>query len=180
MIQSIAVFCGSKSGRLTEFTTTAQQLATELVKLNIRVIYGGGNKGLMGVIANTVLNQGGKITGIIPTLLKDKEHMQTDILDMRVVPDMHTRKKMMYEACDAAVVLSGGYGTLDELFEMITWNQLQIHHKKILLLNIDGFYDALVMHLNKIEAFGFDHADWRNYILVFDQVTDMVNWIRAL
>ena len=148
--QSIAVFCGSKTGNNILFAAHATQLGYLLAEKNITLIYGGGNKGLMASVANGVLEKGGKVIGIIPLVLTEWEHQHEGITELIVVETMHVRKRMLYEKCDAAVVLPGGYGTLDELFEMLTWNQLSIHDKPIYILNTDGFYDALLAHINKM------------------------------
>jgi uncharacterized protein (TIGR00730 family) len=150
--KSIAVFCGSKTGENILFAEQATDLGYLLAEKNITLVYGGGNKGLMAAVANAVLLKGGKVTGIIPQVLTEWEHQHEGITELIVVESMHVRKRMLYEKCDAAVVLPGGYGTLDELFEMLTWNQLSIHNKPIFILNTDGFYDALLLHINKMLA----------------------------
>ncbi len=151
-IQSIAVFCGSKTGVNTLFVEHARQLGHLLAEKNITLIYGGGNKGIMGAIANAVLEKQGKVIGIIPKLLTEWEHQHAGLTELLEVADMHTRKRLLYEKCDAAIILPGGYGTLDELFEILTWNQLNIHDKKIIILNSAGFYDNLILHLEAMEA----------------------------
>ena len=123
-IRSIAVFCGSKSGNNPLFEEHAKQLGHLLAGKKITLIYGGGNKGIMGAVSNAVLQKGGKVVGIIPSILKDREHHHEGVTELIVVEDMHTRKKMLYERCDAAIVLPGGYGTMDEFFEMLTWNSV--------------------------------------------------------
>jgi uncharacterized protein (TIGR00730 family) len=166
-ITSLAVFCGSKSGNNPLFENHAKQLGYILAKKNITLIYGGGNKGIMGAIANAVLKKGGKVTGIIPQLLTDREHSHHGITELIVVEDMHVRKKMLYEKCDAAIILPGGFGTLDELFEMLTWNQLSIHNKEIFILNSAGFYDNLLAHAKAMQAenFLYDSFEDRTTIL---------------
>lgn len=167
MIQALAVFCGSKSGNNPRFEAQAIALGQLLSRRQIRLIYGGGNKGLMGAVANAVLESGGEVTGIIPKILTEWEHQHEGITELLVVADMHTRKKMLYEKCDAAIILPGGFGTLDELFEMLTWNQLNIHNKKIFVLNTDGFYDAMLGHLRIMqnEGFLYDRVDDRIVVL---------------
>ncbi|MGG9961033.1 TIGR00730 family Rossman fold protein [Ferruginibacter sp. SUN106] len=154
-ITSVAVFCGSKSGNNPLFENHATQLGHILAEKNIRLIYGGGNKGIMGAVANAVLEKEGKVTGIIPQLLTDREHSHQGITELIVVEDMHVRKKMLYEKCDAAIILAGGFGTLDELFEMLTWNQLSIHSKEIFILNTAGFYDHLIAHAKTMQQENF-------------------------
>lgn len=154
-IRSIAVFCGSNSGRDSLFISQTARLGHLLAEKNITLVYGGGKKGLMGAIADAVLDAGGKARGIIPRALTEWEQEHKGLTELVVVPDMHTRKKMMYEWSDAAVILPGGFGTMDELFEMLTWNQLKIHDKKIFILNTSGFYDALIAYLRTAEREGF-------------------------
>ena len=153
--QSMAVFCGSKTGNNILFATHATQLGYLLAEKNITLIYGGGNKGLMASVANAVLEKGGRVIGIIPQVLTEWEHQHEGITELIIVESMHVRKRMLYEKCDAAIILPGGYGTLDELFEMLTWNQLSIHDKHIYILNTDDFYDGLLIHINKMLNEGF-------------------------
>ncbi len=154
-IKSIAVFCGSKTGNNPLFISHAKQLGYLLAEKNITLIYGGGNKGIMGEVANAVLEKNGKVIGIIPKLLTEWEHQHHGISELHEVADMHTRKRMLYEKCDAAIILPGGYGTMDELFEILTWNQLNIHDKKIIIMNSGGFYDHLILHLEAMESENF-------------------------
>ncbi|HTQ28649.1 MAG TPA: TIGR00730 family Rossman fold protein [Puia sp.] len=154
-IESVVVFCGSKAGVNPLFAQHAQELGKLIALLKLRLVYGGGNKGLMGILADSMLAHGGQIMGIIPELLIEWEHQHPGLTELAIVPDMHTRKKMMYDRADAAIVLPGGFGTLDELFEMITWNQLKIHDKKIYVLNSDGFYNHLLKHLQQLQREGF-------------------------
>ena len=154
-ITSLAVFCGSKSGNNPLYIKEATQLGYLLAQNNIRLIYGGGNSGIMGAVANAMLEKNGKITGIIPQLLTEWEHQHEGITELIVVDNMHTRKRMLYELCDSALILPGGFGTLDEFFEMLTWNQLNIHNKKIFILNCGGFYDHLIAHHKMMEQENF-------------------------
>ncbi len=154
-IKSLAVFCGSKSGNNPLFELHAKEVGYILANKNITLIYGGGNKGIMGAVANAVLEKQGKVTGIIPQLLTDREHSHQGITELIVVEDMHIRKKMLYEKCDAAIILPGGFGTLDELFEMLTWNQLSIHNKQIFILNTAGFYNHLLAHAKAMQQENF-------------------------
>jgi uncharacterized protein (TIGR00730 family) len=162
-IRSVAVFCGSKNGNDPLFARHATELAKYIGILKLKLIYGGGSKGLMGLMADTALAEGVDVMGIIPEFLTQWEHHHKGLTQLAIVPDMHTRKKMMYERCDAAIILPGGFGTLDEFFELLTWNQLKIHNKKIYILNSAGFYDHLLRHLNQLEKEGFlyDRVDDR-------------------
>lgn len=163
MIRSLAVFCGSKSGANPLFEVQATELGHIMAVHGIELIYGGGNKGIMGAVANAVLEKGGRVTGIIPQLLLEWEHAHDGLTELIVVEDMHIRKKLLYEKCDAAIILPGGFGTLDELYEMLTWNQLNIHSKEIYILNTAGFYDALIQHMHKMqdEQFLYDKVEDR-------------------
>src|SRR6201996_8269448 len=150
-IRSVAIFCGSKNGHNPLYVQHTIEVGKYLGLLKLKVIYGGGSTGLMGLIADTALEQGLDVMGIIPERLIEWERHHKGLTQLAIVPDMHTRKKMMYERSDAAIILPGGFGTLDELFEMLTWNQLKIHNKKIYVLNTDGFYDHLQLHLRQLE-----------------------------
>ncbi len=154
-ITSLAVFCGSKVGNNPLFCEHAKRLGHMLAQKNITLIYGGSDKGIMGAVANAVLEKNGKVIGIIPKILTEWEHQHLGITELHEVKDMHSRKQMLYEKCDAALILAGGYGTMDELFEMLTWNQLNIHDKKIIILNTSGFYDHLILHLKAMEEQNF-------------------------
>ncbi len=172
-IRSLAVFCGSKTGGNPLFEDHAMQLGYLLAKKNTTLIYGGGNKGIMGAIANAVLEKNGTVIGIIPQLLTDREHSHHGITELIVVEDMHIRKKMMYEKCDAAIILPGGFGTLDELFEMLTWNQLNIHDKKIFILNSAGFYNHLLAHATTMQEEGFLYNGLEERITVLSSPQEM-------
>lgn len=157
--KSIAVFCGSKPGNNAMFASHASLLGYMLAEKNIVLIYGGGNKGMMGAVANAVLEKQGQVIGIIPEVLLGWEQQHEGLSELIIVDDMHIRKRKMYEKCDAAIILPGGFGTLDELFEMLTWNQLSIHNKPIYILNTDGFYDALLQHVRKMLDENFLYAN---------------------
>ena len=165
-VKSITVFCGSKSGFNPLYEQHAEALGKLLAAKEITLIYGGGNKGLMGAVANASMLQGGKVIGIIPEILLEWEAQHTGITELLVVADMHVRKKRLYELCDAAIILPGGNGTLDELFEMLTWNTLNIHNKKIILLNSAGFYDHLIAHITTMSAEGFLYENWKERLIV--------------
>lgn len=168
MIRSIAVFCGSRPGNDPIYEQHAKDLGRLLCLHNIRLVYGGGNTGLMGAIADAVLKCDGEVIGVIPERLSAVERQHTTLTKLHIVNDMHTRKKMMYELCDAAIILPGGHGTLDEFFEMVTWNALSIHSKKIILLNTAGYYNHLIAHINTMQVSGFLHSDWREMLSVFE------------
>lgn len=177
MIKSIAVFCGSQKGKHELFSIHAEQLGKLLAEKNIRLIYGGGNIGLMGLVANGCLDSGGEVVGVIPHILAKMERSHTGITELLVVEDMHIRKKKMYELCDAAIILPGGYGTLDELFEMITWNNLSIHDKRIFILNSDGFYDHLLKHIDEMHNSGFLYENPAGNITVITDPPQLADYL---
>ncbi len=176
-ICSVAVFCGSKSGNNPLFEAHTKQLGCLLAEKNISVIYGGGNKGLMGAIANATLEKKGKVIGIIPKMLSDLEHQHDGLTELTIVDSMHVRKQMLYEKCDAAIILPGGYGTMDEVFEMLTWNQLSIHDKKIFFMNSGGFYDHLIAHIHNMqnEDFLYGHPDEKMTVLL--EPSDLLKYL---
>jgi uncharacterized protein (TIGR00730 family) len=176
-VKNLAVFCGSKSGNDPLFSAETMILGNYLSAQEITLVYGGGNKGLMGCIADAVMNGGGKVIGVIPEVLLEWEHAHQGITDLRVVADMHSRKKLLYELCDAAVVLPGGNGTLDELFEMLTWNTLKIHSKKIFLLNCNHYYDHLVAHMEKMYAEGFLYEEWKERLIVCSSAAEIISFL---
>ena len=165
-IQTVAVFCGSKDGLDPQFLQEATTFGNLLGTAGMSLVYGGGNKGLMGAVASGAMAAGVKVIGVIPELLIAWEHQHEGITELHVVSDMHVRKKMMYELCDAALILPGGNGTLDELFEMLTWNTLKIHDKKIILLNCNGFYDHLIAHMRTMQAQGFLYENIEHRLMV--------------
>jgi uncharacterized protein (TIGR00730 family) len=176
-IESVVVFCGSKTGQNPLFMKHAAELGKLIALLNLRLVYGGGNKGLMAAIANSVLQHGGTVMGVIPKILTEWEHQHDGLTELIVVPDMHTRKKMMYEMCDAAIILPGGFGTLDEMFEMLTWNTLKIHDKKIYVLNSDGFYNHLKLHLIHLQKEGFLYEAMEERLIFCDTPVELFNKI---
>ena len=165
-IKALTVFCGSKSGKNPSFLLAATALGKLLAQENIDLVYGGGNKGLMGAVANGCLDQGGRVIGIMPKLLLEWEAQHTGLSELVITENMHDRKKILYEKGDAGLVLPGGMGTLDELFEMLTWNNLKIHNKKVFILNIDGYYDALIQLLENMDTNGFMYDNWKDRIIV--------------
>lgn len=165
-IQTVAVFCGSKDGLDPQFLQEATAFGNLLGAAGMNLVYGGGNKGLMGAVANGAMGAGVKVIGVIPEILIAWEHQHEGITELHVVSDMHVRKKMMYELCDAALIMPGGNGTLDELFEMLTWNTLKIHDKKIILLNCNGFYDNLMAHMRRMQVQGFLYENIEHRLMV--------------
>jgi uncharacterized protein (TIGR00730 family) len=176
-INSLAVFCGSKNGNNPVYSEHAKELGKLLAKKNITLIYGGGSTGIMGAVADAMMDNGGKVIGIITKKLVDWEHQHQGITDLSIVDDMHIRKQRMYDLCDAAVILPGGVGTLDEFFEMVTWNQLSIHDKKIYIINSDNFFDFLLKHIQQMEKQGFLYESVLERITVLDKPEQLLQYI---
>ena len=154
-LHNICVYCGSGSGKSPVYAEAARALGVEMAKAGIRLVYGGGAVGLMGILAKSVLDNGGNVTGIIPEFLQEREVMLDSVQDLIVTQDMHERKRKMFDAAQAFVALPGGIGTLEEVVEMLTWAQLGQHKKPILLANIDGFWDPLARLFDHMEDEAF-------------------------
>lgn len=154
-IKRVCVFCGSSSGNNGNYAEQTKALGKRLTEHDIELVYGGGSVGLMNVIANTVLTYGGKAHGVIPDHLMQWEVGHTNLTALHVTDSMHERKAMMAELSDAFIALPGGYGTLEELMEAITWLQLKIHAKPVILYNIDGYYDKLIDFIEHATNSGF-------------------------
>lgn len=165
-LRSICVYCGSNTGSDPQYREVAESLGQAMADAGVRLVYGGGSVGLMGILARSVLAHGGKVTGIIPQFLKDREVMLKDVSELLVTADMHERKRIMFERSEAFVALPGGIGTLEEVVEMMTWAQLEQHEKPILVANINGFWDPLIAQFQRMtddkflhKAFLGDHVD---------------------
>ena len=167
-LRRLAVFCGSNSGTQPIFAETARTLGRHMLERGIGLVYGGGNVGLMGILADTLLEGGGEVLGVIPRTLVEREVAHHGITELTVVETMHERKQLMYDQADAIVAMPGGIGTLDELFEAFTWNQLGYLSEPCGLLNVGGYYDPLVAMLGNMVDNGFLKADTRDFLLVDD------------
>ena len=178
-IKTVCVYCGSGPGTNPRFVEAAQGLGKIFADNNIRLVYGGGSVGLMGAIAKSVLDHGGAVTGIIPDFLRARENALTKVQEMIVTPDMHERKRLMFERSDAFVALPGGVGTLEELVEMLTWQQLGRHAKPILLANIDGFWEPLMALLAHMRTAQFIRPNLEVDVLKAERVEDILPRLRA-
>ena len=147
-MRRVCVFCGSNAGARSEYAEAARALAAVLVERKLGIVYGGGNVGLMGVLADAALERGGEVTGVIPRTLVDKEVAHRGVTELRIVETMHERKALMNDLSDAFIALPGGFGTLDEFFEVLTWSQLGFHGKPCALLNVGGYYDRMLAMLD--------------------------------
>lgn len=173
-LTSLGVFCGSQAGSDPVYGAAAATLGRALAAHHASLVFGGGRVGLMGILADTVLAAGGKIVGVIPTFLKDKELAHPGATEMLVVPDMHTRKKVMFERSDAFCILPGGVGTMDEMFEIITWRQLHLHNKPIVVVNVAGYWDPLVDLLDRMIGEGFAHRGHEALVTVVARAEDVI------
>ncbi|WP_421723102.1 TIGR00730 family Rossman fold protein [Bauldia sp.] len=159
-LRSVCVYCGSNTGLSPAFAEAAETLGRNIAAAELRLVYGGGSIGLMGIVAKTVLAHGGHVTGVIPQFLKDREVMLREVTDLVVTRDMHERKRAMFDRSDAFVALPGGIGTLEEVVEVMTWAQLERHEKPILFVNINGFWDPLIGQFDQMTTDGFLHKDF--------------------
>ncbi|MGE0116991.1 MAG: TIGR00730 family Rossman fold protein [Dongiaceae bacterium] len=177
-IGSVCVYCGSSKGTGHLYAAVARELGRELAAHRIRLIYGGGGIGLMAEVADAVMAAGGEVVGVIPELLQKREKGHRGITELRVVASMHARKNMMFELADAFVVLPGGFGTLDEAFEMLTWRQLEMHDKPILFVNMDGYWDPLDRLVEHFIREGFVQESCRGLFTMVAGVADVVPTLR--
>src|SRR4030081_1755752 len=178
-IKTVCVYCGSGPGSSPRFVEAAQALGKAFAENNIRLVYGGGSVGLMGAVAKSVLDHGGSVTGIIPDFLRARENSLSRVQEMIVTPDMHERKRLMFERSDAFVALPGGVGTLEELVEQLTWQQLGRHSKPVLLANIDNFWEPLLVLLTHMRATEFIRPSLNIDVLKAEQVEDILPRLRA-
>jgi uncharacterized protein (TIGR00730 family) len=178
-IRTVCVYCGSSPGTDPAFMDAARRLGALMAADGVGLIYGGGARGLMGQVANSVLDHGGHVTGIIPEFLESKEHTLKRAQEVIITPNMHVRKQTMFDRADAFVALPGGIGTLEELVEQLTWAQLGRHQKPILILNINGFWDPLCALLDHMRRLAFIHNDMAVNLLVADEAEDVLPKLRA-
>src|SRR5258706_2711297 len=178
-IKTVCVYCGSGPGTNPRFIESAIALGKVLAENNIRLVYGGGSIGLMGAVATSVLDHGGSVTGIIPDFLTSRENALARVQELIVTPDMHERKRLMFERSDAFVALPGGIGTLEELVEQLTWQQLGRHSKPVLLANIDSFWEPLLALLSHMRATEFIRPTLAVEILKAERVEDILPRLRA-
>ena len=178
-IKTVCVYCGSGPGTNPRFMESAKALGKALAEGGIRLVYGGGSVGMMGAVATSVLDHGGMVTGILPGFLTAKENALKRVQEMIVTPDMHERKRLMFEHSDAFVALPGGIGTLEELVEQLTWQQLGRHSKPVLLANIDGFWEPLLALLAHMRATQFIRPTLSIDILKAERVEDILPRLQA-
>ena len=173
-MRRICVYCGSSPGARPVYAEAAASLADVLVRHGLELVYGGANMGIMGIIANAVLERGGRVHGVIPQMLVEKEMAHPGLTELHIVSSMHARKTMMAALSDAFVAMPGGFGTLEEIIEIVTWGQLHFHDKPCGLLNTDGFFDALLNWLDHASEEGFLRPENRDMLLVDSEAGGLV------
>ncbi|WP_418502069.1 TIGR00730 family Rossman fold protein [Flagellimonas sp.] len=174
----ITVFCGSSAGTDDHYMEQAKALGTTLAREGIDVVYGGANVGLMGALADGALEANGKVIGVLPDFLRSKEIAHQGLKELIIVETMHQRKTKMNDLCDGVIALPGGFGTLEEFFEMLTWGQLGLHQKPIGILNTNGFYDPLLALMQRMVDDGFLKESNRAMVLVSASITDLLEQMR--
>lgn len=177
-MKSICVYCGSNAGSKVIYSERAAALGDRIAKEGLRLIYGGGNVGLMGVVANAVLEAGGQVTGVIPKQLADWEVAHRGLTELEIVGSMHERKARMFDLADGFVTLPGGFGTMEEIFEMLTWRQLGIGNKPCAFLDVDGFYAPLIGMIDRMVEERFLHAEQRTDLWHGEDIAGMLQWMR--
>lgn len=178
-LQRLCVFCGSKVGTDPRYRATAVELGQLLARGGIGLVYGGGSIGLMGVLADAVLAEGGEVIGVIPESLATEELLHPGVTDMHVVASMHARKALMAELSDAFVAMPGGFGTFEEFFEVVTWSQLKLHHKLTGLLNVGGYYDPLVRLVDHAVQEGFIKPKHRSLLVIEERPDALLSRLAA-
>lgn len=176
-MKSICVYCGSNAGLRPAYAERAKALGTRIAKEKLALVYGGGNVGLMGIVADAVLEAGGEVVGVIPQQLVDLEVAHRGVTKLEIVGSMHERKARMFELSDAFVALPGGFGTMDEMFEMLTWRQLGLGEKPCAFLDVDDFYDPLLAMIDRMVAERFLHPDQRADLWHGDDIDGLFSWL---
>jgi uncharacterized protein (TIGR00730 family) len=178
-LRSVCVYCGSNAGSRPLYAERAAALGTRLAREGLALVYGGGNVGLMGIVADAALAAGGEVVGVIPEQLVNWEVAHRGVTRLEVVANMHERKARMFDLSGAFVALPGGFGTMDEMFEMLTWHQLGLGDKPCAFLDVDGFYAPLVAMMDRMVSERFLHADQRNDLWHGEDIDAMIGWMRA-
>jgi uncharacterized protein (TIGR00730 family) len=178
-MKRITVYCGSNTGSNEMFKVKAYELGKALAHDGIELVYGGAKVGLMGAVANGVLNNGGKAIGVLPRFLARKELLHDDLTELILVDTMHERKAKMVELSDGFIALPGGFGTLDELFEVLTWGQLSLHHHPVALLNTDEYYNGLLDFVETMIRNGFVKEEYRDMLLVSSDIETLLEMMKT-
>lgn len=174
------MFCGSASGKSPIYVEAARALGEMMAKNHVALVYGGATIGVMGALADSVLTHGGAVIGVMPKVLVDYEIAHKKLTELHVVEDMHSRKKMMYDRSDAFLTLPGGMGTLDEMFEILTWSQLKLHNKSCFVYNLNGFYDSLLEYLRHSHSEGFIRPEHLKLLTEIKQEAELLALLKSL
>lgn len=177
-MKSICIYCGSNAGNKPAYAEHARALGARIATEGLQLVYGGGNVGLMGIVADAVLEHGGEVIGVIPEQLVQWEVAHTGVTRLEIVANMHERKARMFDLADAFVALPGGFGTLDEMFEMLTWRQLGLGRKPCAFLDVDGFYSPLIGMIDRMVEERFLHADQRHDLWHGEDIDTLFAWMR--
>lgn len=173
-MKSIVVYCGSNPGSNPVYKEVARELGEKFAEREIRLIYGGGNMGLMGAVADAVMTNGGQVTGVIPNFLAALEVAHETLTELHFVETMHERKFKMVQFAKGVIALPGGYGTFDELFEILAWRQLRLYEGPVGVLNVNGFYDLLLLQMDRMVSDGFLRAENRELLIVSDSIDELL------
>jgi len=179
LLKSLCVYCGSSRGHKPDYIAAAQELGKAMAERGVRLIYGGARLGVMGALADSVMEHGGEVIGIIPEHLQNSEVGHHGITELKVVDSMHTRKKLMFDLSDAFAVLPGGMGTLDETFEILTWRQLKLHDKPLILLNVTGYWDGLLKLVDHVIEQGYAQPAVRQNFSVVSNIGRLFDLLAA-
>jgi uncharacterized protein (TIGR00730 family) len=173
-MKRICVYCGSSGGRYSDYAAATAELGRTLAERGLSLVYGGASKGLMGILADAVLDAGGSVSGVIPRVLRDKEIAHDGLTELHVVESMHERNSLMAVLSDGFIAMPGGFGTLEEIIETLTWGQLRFHDKPCGLLNVNGYFDHLLKYLDVAEREGFVRKEHREMLLVHDDPNSLL------
>lgn len=179
MARSVCVFCGASNSISKKYFDMGAELGQKMAKSGIQLVYGGGDCGVMGAVANAVMENDGHVTGVFPLSLKNIENEHQNLTEIIIVDTMHQRKQIMYQRSDIFVVLPGGFGTMDEMFEILTWKQLQLHDKPIIICNFDGYWDHLIALMQNIIASKFASEEVASFFQVVDSIDNLVEAIEV-
>jgi len=175
--KTLCVFCGAQNAVAPKFLEVGRQLGAKMAENSVALVYGGGDCGVMGAIANSVMKSGGWVTGVFPESLRNIENEHQNLSEIVIVDSMHTRKELMYKKSDIFAILPGGFGTMDEMFEILTWKQLKLHEKPIVILNFDGYWDHLVALMENIINTGFARQENRELYAVVNNVDELMEFL---
>jgi len=179
-LRSLCVFCGARPGRDPKYVDVATKFGKMMAEQGLRLVYGGGDVGIMAAVANAVMVNGGQVTGVFPVGLKTIENEHTGLSEIIIVDSMHERKHLMFQRSDAFITFPGGYGTMDETFEILTWRLLNFHNKPVIIYNQDGYYNKWLAWVDQMIFEGFAGAESKDTFIVLDKYEDIIPTVRKL